>query len=95
MRPFLSGTSVCVCEPQSVSTAATYFGLRLSLMSKIFTPSHEFFSVAGWGTLEQELSERDESVERNSRLPCTEMSFCEPGHRTWLTSFGFCGLRMS
>src|SRR6478752_2977764 len=29
-----SGTSVWVCDPHAVSTAATYFGLRLSLMSK-------------------------------------------------------------
>ena len=46
--PCLSGTSVWVCEPQAVSTAATYCGLRLSLMSKILMPSQDVFSVAGW-----------------------------------------------
>ena len=44
----LPGTSVWVCEPQSVSTDLTYRGLRLSLMSKILMPSHDALSVAGW-----------------------------------------------
>ena len=86
-----SGTSVWVCEPQAVSTAATYFGLRLSLMSKIFMPSQEDFSVAGCVALLQELSLREESVERKSRSPETEMSFCEPGQSTWLTVLGAFG----
>ncbi|CAM5424874.1 hypothetical protein SCALM49S_08495 [Streptomyces californicus] len=90
-----SGTSVCVWEPQAVSTAAMYLGCRLLLMSKIFMPSQEDFSVAGWEVLEQESSLREESVERNSRFPETEMSFCEPGQRTWETVFGFFGLLMS
>lgn len=90
-----SGTSVWVCEPHAVSTAATYFGLRLSLMSKIFMPSQEDFSVAGWVVLAHELSLRDESVDRNSRFPETETSFCDPGQRTWATVFGDLGLLMS
>ena len=84
-----------VCEPQAVSTAATYFGLRLSLMSKIFMPSQDDFSVAGCVVLLQELSLREESVERKSRSPETEMSFCEPGQSTWATVFGAFGLLMS
>ncbi len=90
-----SGTSVCVWEPQAVSTAAMYLGCRLSLMSKIFMPSQEDFSVAGWEVLEQESSLREESVERKSRSPETEMSFCEPGQRTCETVLGFFGLLMS
>lgn len=70
-------------------------GLRLLLMSKIFMPSQEDFSVAGWVVLEQESSLREESVDRNSRFPETEMSFCAPGQRTSETVFGFFGLLMS
>ena len=84
-----------VCEPQAVSTAATYSGCRLSVMSKTFMPSQESFSVAGCVVLSQEPSLREESVERKGRFPETETSFCEPGQRTWLTTFGFAGLLTS
>lgn len=84
-----------VCEPQEVSTAATYLGCALSLMSKTFMPSQEDFSVAGCAVLLQELSLREESVERKSRFPETETSFCDPGQRTWLTVLGAVGREMS
>ncbi len=64
-------------------------------MSKTFMPSQEDFSVAGCVVLLQLLSLREESVDRNSRLPETEMSFCDPGHSTWATVSGFSGLLMS
>ncbi len=64
-------------------------------MSKTLTPSHEFFSVAGCAALAQLLSDRLESVESTSRLRCTETSFCEPGHTTWVTRRGFVGLERS
>ena len=35
-----------VCEPQSVSIAATYFGAARFEMSKILMPSHDAFSLA-------------------------------------------------
>lgn len=84
-----------MCEPHAVSTAATYFGLRLSLMSKTFMPSQEDFSVAGCVVLLQLLSLREESVDRKSRSPETETSFCEPGHSTWAIVLGAFGLLMS
>ena len=43
----------------------------------------------------QESSLREESVDRNSRFPLTEMSFWDPGQRTWLTTLGLAGLLMS
>lgn len=89
------GTRVWVCEPQAVSTDLMYLGFFLSLMSKILMPSHEDFSVAGCETLLQESSLREESVERNSRSPETETSFCPPGHRTVVTVLGAFGLPMS
>ncbi len=92
MRP---GTRVWVWEPQAVSTDLMYRGFRLSLMSKILMPSHEDFSVAGCETLLQESSLREESVERKSRSPSTEMSFCPPGQSTSVTFFGALGLAMS
>lgn len=84
-----------MCEPQAVSTAATYLGFALSLMSKTFMPSQEDFSVTGCVVLLQLLSLREESVDRNSRSPETEMSFCEPGQSTWATVLGDFGLLMS
>ncbi len=86
---------MCVWEPQAVSTAETYRGFALSLMSKTFMPSQEDFSVAGCEVLLQELSLREESVDRKSRSPETEMSFWPPGHRTCDTVRGFCGSLMS
>ncbi|CAM5230796.1 hypothetical protein SALBM217S_07233 [Streptomyces griseoloalbus] len=64
-------------------------------MSKTFMPSQEDFSVAGCVVLLQLLSLREESVDRKSRLPETEMSFCDPGHSTWATVLGLLGLLMS
>jgi hypothetical protein len=58
-------------------------------------PSQDDFSFAGCVVLLQELSLREESVERKRRSPETEMSFWAPGHRTWLTVFGDLGLLMS
>lgn len=58
-------------------------------------PSHDSLTEAGCVVLAQELSLREESVERNSRSPETEMSFWEPGQRTWATVFGAFGLLMS
>lgn len=91
----LPGTSVWVWEPQAVSTDLMYLGFFLSLMSKILMPSHEDFSVAGCETLLQESSLREESVERKSRSPETEMSFWPPGQSTRLTVFGALGSSMS
>lgn len=51
--------------------------------------------MAGCVVLAQELSLREESVDRKSRFPETEMSFCEPGQRTCETVLGFFGLLMS
>ncbi len=58
-----------MCEPQSVSTALTYFGLFLSLMSKIRTPSHDSLTDATCPMLLQESLLREESTAVNSRSP--------------------------
>ena len=80
---------MCVCEPQAVSTAATYCGAAGLLMSKTLMPSQEFFSVADCEALAQE------SVDSTRMSPRTEMSFCEPGHTTCVTRVGAVGLLMS
>src|SRR4051794_20505606 len=95
VRLSFDGTSVCVCEPHAVSTDLMYRGARLSLTSKILMPSQYAWVPSFWETDAHELSLRRESVERNSRLPMIEMSFCEPGHSTWLTIFVFLGFLMS
>ena len=83
-----------MCEPQAVRTDLMYRGRVLSLMSKILMPSH---TVSELGTLVllHESSLRVSSVERNNRLPCTEMSFCAPGQITWDTTYGRRGFPMS
>src|SRR5688572_16010736 len=64
-------------------------------MSKILMPSHDSLIVAGWFTLLHESFVRDESVDRTSRFPYTEMSFWPPGHSTRLTRRGSRGRLMS
>src|SRR6185503_17668119 len=44
---FGSVTSVCVCEPRQVCTAATCFGFLMSVMSKILTPRKRSFCAGG------------------------------------------------
>jgi hypothetical protein len=86
---------VCVCEPQAVSTDLMYRGALLSLTSKILMPSQYALLPSLWDVEEQESSQRRESVDRKTRFPMIEMSFCEPGHSTWLTIFVFFGFLMS
>ncbi len=84
-----------MCEPQGVSTAATYSGEAGSLMSKTRTPSHAALLLAGSPVLAHDASERLESTLRISRSPHTEMSFCAPVHTTWVTCSGWAGVEMS
>ncbi len=58
-----------MCEPQLVSTALTYFGFFLSLMSKIRTPSHDSLTDALCEVLLQESLLREESTAPKSRFP--------------------------
>src|SRR5215213_4668138 len=46
---FGSTTSVCVCEPRQVCTAATCLGFLMSVISKILTPRKRSFCGAGRG----------------------------------------------
>jgi hypothetical protein len=64
-------------------------------MSKTLMPSHEPFTSAPCVVLLQESSLRDESVERKSRSPWTEMSFCDPGQSTRALTVGALGREMS
>jgi hypothetical protein len=91
-----SGTSVWVCEPQSVSTAVTSCGLAGSVQSKTRMPSHESLIVADWNTLFSHADVlREESVDVKNRLPQTVTSFCAPGQCVLLTTFGLPGALMS
>jgi hypothetical protein len=58
-------------------------------------PSHDDLIVADCEVLLHVLLLRDESVDRNSRSPWTDTSFCEPGQSTWLTICGASGSLMS
>jgi hypothetical protein len=61
-RPFAgSGTTVCVCEPQSSGTDLTSVMLERSLMSKIWMPSNP---VQGYGAGAQSAPVRRRSERR-------------------------------
>jgi hypothetical protein len=72
-----------------------YLGARLSLTSKILMPSQYGLVPSGWEVDVHESLLRRESVDRKSRFPVIETSFCEPGHNTWLTIFVRFGFLMS
>ena len=84
-----------VCEPHLVSTDLMYFGFATSETSKILMPSHESGLLTDWVVLAQLSSEREESVDRNTRSPRTLMSFCEPGQFTCASVTGADGSEMS
>ena len=84
-----------VCEPHLVSTDLMYFGAVTSETSKILMPSHEAGLFTDWLTLLQLSSEREESVDRNTRSPRTLMSFCDPGQSTCASVTGAEGSEMS
>src|SRR5918996_3254580 len=75
-----SGSTVWVCEPQSVRTEVRYFGLYGLRTSKIFRPSHVDGSL---GVVVASLAHvslvRRESVDVTSIPSLTVTSFCEPG----------------
>ena len=87
---FGSVTSVCVCDPRQVCTAATCFGLRRSLMSKMRMPrKRSALTGACTPCVPQSSRPRVCSTDMNSRLPCTDTSPCPPGHTTDASSCGF------
>lgn len=81
-----------VWEPHSVRTADTNMGWALSVMSKIRMPSQP---VPRSSPLSHSGPTRAASIDRNSRFPLTEMSFCSPGQSTRLTAVGLVGSEMS
>ena len=93
---FGSGTSVCVCDPRQVCTAATCFGLLTSVMSKIRTPrKRSALAASPTPLVPQSTRPRVCSTDMISRLPCTDMSPWPPGHTTEASSFGLPGRSMS
>ncbi len=86
-------TSVCVCEPRHVCTAATCFGFFTSVMSKMRTPRKRSALTAGsTPCVPQSSRPRVCSTDMTSRLPCTETSPCPPGQTIEASSFGFLGV---
>ena len=67
---FGSTTSVCVCEPRQVCTAAICFGFEMSLMSKMRTPrKRSALTVVGHALRAAVERPRVCSTDMNSRLP--------------------------
>ena len=76
-------TSVCVCDPRQVCTAATCFGLLMSVMSKMRTPrKRSALTVASTPLVPQSTRPRVCSTDMNSRLPWTDTSPWPPGQTT-------------
>jgi hypothetical protein len=76
-------TSVCVCEPRHVCTAATCFGCATSLISKMRTPrKRSLLTLSVMPCVPQSTRPRVSSTDMNSSLPRTETSPCPPGHAT-------------
>ena len=94
MLPSSSGsvTTVWVCDPRQVCTAATCRGMRMSEMSKMRTPRNRC-SLTGSATPCRPQSRRPRvcSTDMMSRLPTTEMSPWPPGQTTELTRVGEAG----
>ncbi len=90
-----SGTSVWVCDPQSVGMKSTSDGFAGSLMSNTWIPS----KVPGVEALELVLAQFADdcgvSTDRNSKSPYTDRSPCAPLHAKSTTSFGLAGALMS
>src|SRR5215472_14335346 len=93
---FGSVTSVCVCEPRHVCTAATCFGFVMSLMSKMHTPrNRSTLTTSVTPCVPQSIRPRVCSTDMNSRWPYTDMSPWPPGQTTDDSSRGFFGVSMS
>src|SRR3712207_3755046 len=92
---FGSGTTVCVCDPQSVMTDLTWSGLLGSETSKIRMPSQPIGEFELW-QLELDWREStDWNISSRSPFPYTPMSACGPLHGKLTSSFGSFGLAMS
>ncbi|PYR73992.1 MAG: hypothetical protein DMF86_19290 [Acidobacteria bacterium] len=86
---FGSITSVCVCEPRHVCTAAICRGFVTSLMSKMRMPRKRS-ALTGVGTpsVPQSRRPRTCSTDMKSRWPWTEMSPWPPGHTIDASNLG-------
>ena len=90
---FGSGTSVWVCEPRQVCTAATCFGLRMSLMSKMRMPrNRSLLTVSLTPCRPQSSRPRVCSTDMKRRCPHTETSPWPPGQATEVIRRGLAGV---
>src|SRR6266540_2331996 len=108
---FGSTTSVCVCEPRQVCTAATCLGFLMSDISKILTPRNRsfcgagtfgFFSSPGAGgcpggnpCVPQSSRPFGISTDINIKFLKTDTSPCPPGQTIVVNNLEFAGLEMS
>ena len=89
-------TSVCVCDPRQVCTAAICFGLRTSLMSKMRTPrNRSALTAVCTPSVPQSRRPRVCSTDMNSRLPWIDTSPWPPGHTIDASSLGLFDASMS
>src|SRR5436853_5732759 len=102
-------TSVCVCEPRQVCTAATCFGFLTSAISKILTPRKRSFcadggfrsapaGVGGYGgnpCVPQSKRPLGISTDMNMRFLYTDRSPCPPGQTIEVNKVVFAGFEMS
>src|SRR4029077_20462693 len=82
-------TSVCVCEPRHVWTAASCFGFVKSVMSKMRTPrKRSGLTASVTPCVPQSMRPRVSSTDMKSRLPYTDTSPWPPGQTIDAMSFG-------
>ncbi len=78
--PSGSTSTVCVCEPRQVCTLPTYFGLAMSVMSKMRMPrSRSALTVSVTPSLPQSRRPPSPSPETKSRFLYTDTSLCDAG----------------
>src|SRR5438093_11150090 len=88
-----SSTTVWVCEPRQVCTFPMYFGLAMSVMSKIRIPRNRAaLTESCTPSVPQSRRPDMPSPDTNSRFLYTETSLCDAGQRYPIFSrahFGF------
>src|SRR3954467_12787840 len=93
---FGSTSTVCVCDPRHVCTSVTYFGLEISVTSKMRMPRTRIaLTESGMPPSRQSFRPVSPSAETNRRLPYVDTSLCDAGQKYAVLRLGFAGFEMS
>src|SRR5689334_12624726 len=96
LSSFGSDTTVCVCDPRHVCTFAKYFGLFMSVMSKMRMPRIRcWLTTAVSASAPQSVRPVAFSDDTNRMFRYTDTSLCDAGQRYDFASVGRAGFVMS